>query len=165
MVRVAILLFTLGALPAQTPELGQGWFPEFELVSRQLIELAEVTPEDKFGWRPNPSVRSVSEIYVQVIIGNFLLSARGGAGEPMGLSLLPKDPDQAITTKADVIKWLRMSQTAVRTVYPRVKPKTKVKLFQQETTAEAVLLRLLLLNREQYGRAISYAHMIGVPVK
>ncbi|MBM3785738.1 MAG: DinB family protein [Acidobacteria bacterium] len=161
--QVALLLVSVSH--AQTPELGQGWLPEFNLVSRQLIELAEATPGDKFDWRPNATARSVSEVYVQVVIGNFLLSGRTGAGEPMGLSLLPKNPDQAITSKAEVVRWLRMSQEAVRTLFPRVKPKAKVKLFQQDTTAEAVLLRLLLLNREHYGRAVSYGHMLGVPVR
>jgi hypothetical protein len=42
------------AAPAQDvpPELGQGWMPEFTLTSRQLLQLADATPAEKYGWRP-----------------------------------------------------------------------------------------------------------------
>ena len=48
------------------PELGQGWLPEFTFTSRQLMELAEATPAEKFGWRPGPGVRSISEVYMHL---------------------------------------------------------------------------------------------------
>ena len=38
-----------------TARVGQGWGPEFTLMSRQLLQLADATPTDKFGggrtWR------------------------------------------------------------------------------------------------------------------
>jgi len=44
---------------AQAPELAQGYAPELALASRQLLQLAEATPADKFGWRPTAGVRGV----------------------------------------------------------------------------------------------------------
>lgn len=41
--------------------LWQGYDGEWKHVSKQLIELAEATQEDKFSWRPAKGVRSTSE--------------------------------------------------------------------------------------------------------
>src|SRR5262245_48745864 len=60
------------------PELGQGWLPEFTLTSRQLLQLAEATPAEKFGWRPAPGVRSISEVYMHIAAGNLWLLDQAG---------------------------------------------------------------------------------------
>ena len=164
MVRQIILACCVLPLAAQSPELGQGWLPEFELVSKQFLQLAEATPDEKFTWRPKDGVRSVSEIYMQVVLGNLVLLTRSGIVEPMGLSQLPKDFEKTLTSKADVLKWLKLSQDAVRMSVPKAKPKTRVKLFGQDTTTEGVLLRLLLHNHEHLGRQVSYAHMMDVSI-
>ncbi len=69
---------------AQTvpPELGQGWGPEFTLTSRQLLQLADATPGDKFGWRPAPGVRSISEVYMHLAAGNLWLLQQAGTTPP-----------------------------------------------------------------------------------
>ena len=71
---------------AQPPaRAGQGWLGEFEHASRQLLQLAEAIPAEKFAWRPAPGVRSISELYMHVAIGNYLLlglAGRQAAGRP-----------------------------------------------------------------------------------
>ena len=49
---------------AQAPPEGiwEGYDGEWRHVSRQLIALAEATPQDKFAWRPAAGVRSTSEV-------------------------------------------------------------------------------------------------------
>ena len=55
-------------LRAQAPEgVWQGYDGEWMHVSQQLIALAEVTPADKFSWRPAPGVRSTSEVYMHIL--------------------------------------------------------------------------------------------------
>src|ERR1051326_5247738 len=67
------------------PGLGQGWMGEFNHAARQTVELANATPAEKFSWRPAAGVRSVSEVYMHIAIGNyFLLGQGGGAGAPPG---------------------------------------------------------------------------------
>src|SRR5215211_370022 len=96
---------------AQTPpaELGQGWIPEFTLTSRQLLQLAEATPAEKFTWRPGQGVRSISEVYMHVAAGNFWLLEQTGVTSPPEASKMPKDPEKSVTTKPQVIQWLRSS--------------------------------------------------------
>src|SRR5215469_14034408 len=53
--------------------LFQGYDGEWNHVSKQLIDLAEATPAEKFSWRPAPGVRSTSEVYMHIAISNFVL--------------------------------------------------------------------------------------------
>jgi uncharacterized damage-inducible protein DinB len=157
---VALLLSQAAA--AQPPELGQGWLPELALASRQLLELAEATPAEKFGWRPAAGVRSISEVYMHLAIGNFWLLERTGAKSPLDMSTLPKDPEKSITSKPEVIQWLRKSLAAVRSGYETADRQKKVQFFGKETTADLVFLRILLHCNEHMGQAIAYARMNGV---
>src|SRR5947208_14027347 len=84
MIRIRLML-VFGALVllaiAQNdgPGAGQGWLPEFNHSSRQLLQLANATPAEKFAWRPGPGVRSVSEVYMHIAVGNFFLLQTAGA--------------------------------------------------------------------------------------
>jgi uncharacterized damage-inducible protein DinB len=147
---------------AQAPELGQGWLPEFTLSSRQILQLAEATPEDKFGWRPAPGVRSISEVYVHIAMANLLLLERSGAKSSFDRSTIPATPEKSITTKADVIAWLKKSFDAVRAGYESADRQKKVQLFGRDTTTDGVFLRILVHNHEHMGQAIAYARMNGI---
>jgi len=48
------LSFIAPAMPVQDPDEGvwQGYDGEWRHVSKQLIELAEATPAEKYSWRP-----------------------------------------------------------------------------------------------------------------
>lgn len=146
----------------QAPELGQGWLPELTLTTRQLLQLAEATPADKFGWRPAPGVRSISEVYMHLAIGNYILLERAGVTPPVATSSLPKDPEKTITRKADVIQWLRNSLDAVGKAYQSADRQKKVQFFGKDATADGVFLRILVHNNEHMGQSIAYARMNGV---
>ena len=141
------------------PELGQGWMPEFALTSRQLLQLAEATPAEKYGWRPGPGVRSVSEVYMHLALGNFWLLQQAGVTTPEAAKL---PGEQAVTAKADVIQWLKRSLDAVRKGYETADRQKKVPFFGKETTSESVFLRILLHDNEHMGQSIAYARMNGV---
>lgn len=157
-----LLLLVAQTAAAQPPELGQGWLPEFNLAARQITELAEATPGDKFSWRPGPGVRSTSEVYMHVALGNYFLLGQAGGKVPVDLSKLPKDPEKSITGKAEVIKFLRGSLDTIRTSYPTADRDKKVQFFGKEVTADGVFLRILVHNHEHMGQAIAYARMSGV---
>lgn len=173
MKRRASLLVVVGlasglALASQTltaqsipPELGQGWLPEFTLTLRQLLQLAEATPPEKFGWRPAPGVRSISEVYMHIAAGNLWLLEQAGVKSPE-LAKLPKDPEKAVTAKADVIQWLRTSQDVVKGAYQTADKQKRVQFFGKDTAADGVFLRILLHNNEHMGQSIAYARMNGI---
>jgi uncharacterized damage-inducible protein DinB len=165
---VAALLTLSGAreVRAQAPDplegLWQGYDGELRHVSQQLISLAEATPEDKFTWRPAPGVRSTSEVYMHIATANFyLLSVTG-----------PKMPDDmkegietSVTSKAEVIKWLKRSLDAVKQAHLAAKSddmKRKVTVAHRDATVDGMYLRILVHNNEHMGQLIAYARMSGV---
>ena len=156
-----LLLFVLPAT-AQPPELGQGWMEELNLAGRQMVALAEATPAEKFGWRPREGVRSVSEVYMHVALGNFWLMQQAGAKLPPGTPEIVPGLERKVTDKAEVIAWLKRSLDAARTAYRTTDRTKRVTFFGKETASDSVFLRLLVHNHEHMGQSIAYARMIGI---
>lgn len=158
------ILISAAALSAQSPYEGlwQGYDPEWGHVSRQLIQLAEAIPEEKYAWRPSPGVRSVSEVLMHTAIANFwLLSVTGHATPPD----LKAEMEKGVTSKAEVISWLKRSLDAVKAAHPKVSEKEmkrKVKVGKQEATVDGIYLRIIVHANEHMGQLIAYARMIGV---
>jgi hypothetical protein len=128
-----LLLALMVAWPAAAqapPGVGEGWLGEFEHAQRQLLQLAEATPADKFSWRPAPGVRSVAEVYMHLGIGNYYLLAQAGIKAPIDLTSLGKQPEKSKTEKADVIAFLKASTDFVRETYPKADRQKKVVFFK-----------------------------------
>src|SRR5262249_22654473 len=142
-------LVTLLALAQKIPPgMGKGWMGEFDHASRQLNALADAIPAEKFSWRPAPGVRSVSEVYMHIAVGNYFLLGQAGARVPADIKI-SQDTEKSVTAKADVIKWLKDSQELVRQTYPKLDRQKTVKFFDGEnTTSDGVMLRLLVHNHE-----------------
>src|SRR6476661_10560789 len=106
---------------AQVPPEGiwQGYDGEWRHVSRQLIALAEATPADKFAWRPAAGVRSTSEVYMHIVLANFYLLSVTGPKMPTDLK---ENIEKTVTSKGEVIQWLKLSLEAVRAAHAGVKP-------------------------------------------
>lgn len=169
--RALLLTFAIAALyaaarsaQAPPPGLGRGWDGEWEHATRQLLQLAEATPADKFAFRPAPGVRSTSEVYMHVAVGNYWLLTQagvkpGGAHWPEKIDM---DTEKKVTAKTDVVRWLRDSLAAVKAAKPTVDGARQVKFLGADVPASAVLLRILVHNHEHMGQAIAYARMSGV---
>jgi len=142
--------------------LWQGYDGELRHVERQLIELAEATPEDKFTWRPAPGVRSTSEVYMHIATANFYLLSVTGPKMPDDMK---EDIATSVTSKAEVIKWLKRSFEAVKQAHLAVKAddlKRKVTVFKRDATVDGMYLRILVHDNEHMGQLIAYARMTGV---
>ncbi len=160
----AVCLFTAPrALPQDSLDgLWQGYDGEWRHVSQQLIALAEATPADKFAWRPAPGVRSTSEVYMHIAIANFGLLAFTGPKAPAELKL---DLEKTVTSKADVIDWLRRSLEAVKQAHLVVSSQDlqrKVQIHGREATVDGMYLRIIVHANEHMGQLIAYARMTGV---
>ncbi len=147
---------------AQAPELAQGYSPELALTARQLLQLAEATPAEKFGWRPAAGVRSISEVYMHLVLGNYFLLERAGVKTGFDMAKLGKEPEKAITQKAEVIRMLRSSLDEVAKAYTTADRQKKVQIFKRDAIADGVFLRILLHNNEHMGQSIAYARMNGI---
>jgi uncharacterized damage-inducible protein DinB len=165
---LAVALFLgLVSLPkafAQDPPDGlwQGYDGEWRHVSNQLIALAEATPADRFAWRPAPGVRSTSEVYMHIVMANFwLLSATGPKMPPD----LKENAEKTVTSKAEVIAWLKRSLEAVKQAHLAADPKDmtrKVKVEGRDATVDGMYLRIIVHANEHMGQLVAYARMTGV---
>jgi uncharacterized damage-inducible protein DinB len=163
---LALFLLVLGApkLFAQDPMDGiwQGYDGEWRHVSQQLIALAEATPPDKFAWRPAPGVRSTSEIYMHIVIANFYLLSVTGPKMPPDLK---EDAERTVTSKAEVISWLKRSLDAVKQARLAENPKDlarKVRIEGRDATVDGMYLRIIIHANEHMGQLVAYARMTGV---
>ena len=135
------LMMSTAALHAQYEGLWEGYDGEWGHVSRQLIALAEATPADKFAWRPAPGVRSTSEVYMHIALANFYLLSV--TGPPMPTDIKSSDMEKTVTSKADVIAFLKRSLDAVKTARAQLKPgdfQRKVKVMNKEATVDGMYL-------------------------
>lgn len=142
--------------------LWQGYDGEWKHVSKQLVELAEATPEDKFSWRPAKGVRSTSEVYMHLALANFYLLSVTGPKLPEGLTL---EMEKSVTSKADVINWLKRSLEAVKTARLAETPqdlKRKVKINGRDADVDGMYLRIIVHANEHMGQLVAYARMTGV---
>lgn len=160
--RFLLALVLAGASAAQDARLGQGWLAEFDIAASQILALAEATPEAQYSWRPAPGIRSTSEVYMHVAVGNYWLLGQTGARPPAELSGLKGNPEKLFTKKAEVLKWLKDSLDAVRQTYPKADRAKAVTFLGKSTTAENVFLRILAHNHEHMGQAVAYARSSGV---
>jgi len=73
--------------------------------------------------------------------------------------------EKSVTSKAEVIGWLKRSLEAVKTAHAAATPKDlerKVKTFAGDATVDGVYLRIIVHANEHMGQLIGYARMTGV---
>jgi uncharacterized damage-inducible protein DinB len=170
--RILILLLAIGMAPlhAQTTALNpeyegiwEGYAGEWAHVSRQLIDLAQAIPADKYSWRPAPGVRSVSEVLMHIAIANFYLLSVTGPKMPSDIT--SNDMEKTVTSKAEVIQYLKRSLDAVKTARAQLKPgdlQRKVNIEGKTASVDGMYLRIIIHDNEHMGQLIAYARMNGI---
>ena len=158
------LVLCAAALHADDYEgLWQGYDGEWGHVSRQLVALAEAAPAEKFAWRPGKGVRSMSEVYMHIVLANFYLLSVTGPRLPADIKL--ENMEKAVTTKAEVIDWLKRSLEAVKTAHAAVKPdelRRKVKVNGRDATVDGMYLCIIVHANEHMGQLVAYARVNGI---
>jgi len=140
----------------------EGFDGEWSHVSRRLIALAEATPPDKFTWRPAQGVYSTSEIYMHIALANFYLLSVTGPKMPADLK---EDMEKTVTSKPEVIAWLKRSLEAVKTAHAAETPQDlerKVHIVDRDATVDGMYLRIIVHANEHMGQLVAYARMTGV---
>ena len=166
MKKVVLLLVLLSVrlVLAQTAPEGiwLGYDGEWRHVSSQLIALAEATPAEKFSWRPAPGVRSTSEVYMHIVDANFYLLSVTGPKMPADWK---EGMEKTVTSKAEVIDWLKRSLDAVKEAHLSETPKDlqrKVHIADRDATVDGIYLRIIVHANEHMGQLVAYARMTGV---
>jgi uncharacterized damage-inducible protein DinB len=143
--------------------LWQGYEGEWGHVSRQLVDLAEAIPAEKFAWRPAPGVKSTSEVLMHVAMANFYLLSVTGPKMPADLTSV--EMEKTVAAKAEVINWLKRSLDAVKSARAGLKPadlQRRVKIHDRDATVDGMYLRIIVHANEHMGQLVAYARMNGI---
>lgn len=127
----------------------------------KLIALAEAVPQEKFGWRPSPEVRSFSQVLMHVADGNYYLAGMIGPAPEGGL---PKDLEK-ITDRAAVLAAFKKSFDYTRAnvnALAAANMGAEVEAPWGKTSKRSILLGLATHAHEHLGQAIAYTRSMGV---
>ncbi|HXU12421.1 MAG TPA: DinB family protein [Candidatus Binatia bacterium] len=143
----------------------------FTRVAKQLVDLAEATPADKFSWRPTDKVRKVSEVYMHIVGANDVIPVLLGAAPPKGVTM-PEKPfdlfaklEAEVTAKDEVIARLRESfDYAIAAVKGMSQEDldAESQAFGFPASKRAYVLILMSHAHEHLGQSIAYARSVGV---
>ena len=153
---------------------------ELEIATRQSVALAEAIPPEKYDWRPDNIARSVSEVFVHVATGNFMLLEVIGVTAPIDLyaqlpaagqerfsGLIHRNDELAVSVleKNVVVALLKRSLHAVNESFDQASDSEldrRLHFFGEETTVRRVYLRLLAHAHEHMGQMIAYLRFNGI---
>ena len=100
---------------------------------------------------------------MHIIQANFYLLSVTGPKMPKEMEA--DDVEKTITSKVEVISWLKRSLDAVKEAHLAVKPadlQRKVHVVDREATVDGMYLRIIVHANEHMGQLIAYARMTGV---
>jgi uncharacterized damage-inducible protein DinB len=124
----------------------------------KLVQLAEATPADKFGWRPAEGVRSIGEVYAHVAGGNYFLPTFWGAKVPEGVD--PRSFEKNGNDKAATIATMKKSFDYVREAVNALSAddlNRAIKMFGNDAHVIDALMVLASHGHEHLGQSIAYA--------
>ena len=99
---------------------------------------------------------------MHLAIANFYLLSITGPKMPADLK---ENMEKTVTSKAEVINWLKRSLDAVREAHLMAKPndlERKVHIADRDATVDGMYLRIIVHANEHMGQLIGYARMTGV---
>jgi uncharacterized damage-inducible protein DinB len=99
---------------------------------------------------------------MHIVDANFYLLSVTGPPMPADLK---EDSDKTVTSKAEVIAWLKRSLQAVKVAHLAETSedlKRKVHIADRDATVDGMYLRIIVHANEHMGQLVAYARMTGV---
>ena len=147
---------------APTSGFRADFLTQFDDVSKKIVDLAEAVPADKYGWRPAPGVRSISEVYMHIVGGNSYIPSFIGVKPMEGIE---RGMEKSVTEKARVVDLLKKSMAHARAAVlatPDADLDKKVKIFGGESSERGVIMIIGNHLHEHLGQSIAYARANGI---
>ena len=169
---LAALLLCVGALSvAQDKPTGfrADMLGQIEYAQKQIMDLENAIPDKKMSWRPMKGVRSISEVYLHIAFGNYLLAKFAGVTPPEGIMVSsPTDAtkwEMMTTNKKEIAEKMATSFSFLKDAIkkmPDADLEKSVTFFGQETNVRGILLTALSHMHEHLGQSIAYARGNGI---
>lgn len=99
---------------------------------------------------------------MHIALANFYLLSVTGPKMPADLK---QEMEKSVTSKTEVIDWLKRSLDAVKQAHLAETPKDlerKVHIVDRDATVDGMYLRIIVHANEHMGQLIAYARMTGV---
>ena len=131
-------------------------------MEKKVLALAAAVPAERYNWRPAPGVRSISEVYMHIAGGNYLLSTFVGAKTPADEEA---GSLEQITAKPRILDELRKSFDHLRRAgltTTDAELDRPVRIFGNASTKRGALMMALNHLHEHLGQSIAYARMNGI---
>lgn len=150
-----------------TPAFINDFLGDLSDVEEKLVSLEGAVPQEKFTWRPGEGVRSISEVYRHIAMGNYLFLKLMGYEPPAeaNFHMDLKKWDTETTDKAAIASVMKASFDHLRNVAGNISSadlEKKVNLFGNEVTIRGGLIEALGHLHEHLGQSIAYARMNAI---
>jgi uncharacterized damage-inducible protein DinB len=140
-----------------------------EELEQKVMALAKAVPEEKYGWRPRPGVRSFGEVFLHIAGSNHMIltiAAKQPVGEELKKALEEESaPEKAGADKARTIALLEESFAAARKAMLPLRAgglSHDAEFFGTKTTRRGVYVFLDTHIAEHMGQLVAYARMNGI---
>jgi uncharacterized damage-inducible protein DinB len=139
------------------------------VLETHVMALAKAVPEEKYGWRPGPGVRSFGEVMLHIAYANRMIVTIAGK-QPVGADLdklvaESSSGEKQPVDKAHTLELLAQSFAAARKAIEPLRSGGlghDAELFGTHTTRRGIYTFLDTHIAEHLGQAIAYARMNGI---
>ena len=160
------------AKPDQKPTFAMVFDRSLTGVEKEVVSAAEAMPEDKFNFAPSPSlgefkgVRSFALQAKHMAVANYALGA-AILGEKPPVDLKGEDGPDNITSKADVVKFLKDSFTYA---HKAAQSLTEANVLEQvpspfgpnKVSRLGLAIGMVSHPFDHYGQMVEYLRMNGI---
>jgi uncharacterized damage-inducible protein DinB len=137
---------------------------DLEMLQKKIVALAEAIPAEKYAWRPEPGVRSMSELFLHIAAANYgFPTMMTGVAPAAGYER--KGFEKSTSDKTKIIEQLNKSFAyaiaAVNNMSNADFAKSETKLGPDANDGDVIYL-MVTHTHEHLGQAIAYARINGV---
>jgi uncharacterized damage-inducible protein DinB len=130
----------------------------WESTRNLVIGIVEVMPEDKYDFRPTPSVRTFRDNVIHLVAENYLFFGRV-AGENLG------NPAQNLKSRDELLKALRESYDYGAKVWAGLTEEKALEMIEvrgQKVQRWSAILGAIQDNMNHYGNLVVYIRLNGL---
>ena len=130
----------------------------WESTRNLVIGIVEVMPEDKYDFRPTPSVRTFRDNIIHLVAENYLFFGRV-AGENLG------NPAQNLKSRDELLKALRESYDYGAKVWAGLTEEKALEMIEvrgQKVQRWSAILGAIQDNMNHYGNLVVYVRLNGL---
>jgi uncharacterized damage-inducible protein DinB len=130
----------------------------WESTRNLVIGIVEVMPEDKYDFRPTPSVRTFRDNIIHLVAENYLFFGRV-AGENLG------NPAQNLKSRDELLKALRESYDYGAKVWAGLTEEKALEMIEvrgQKVQRWSAILGAIQDNMNHYGNLVVYIRLNGL---